>query len=452
MLRLLTTADTEILAAAHARHAARRRLPRGPLREPEHARGPRRVHQRRGRRRRPPARRPPRVAGGRERAAQPLRAATGTALILLGGEAEPDAELAELSPRPRGRRRAGLRVPAPRRRRQHARAAALPGRHVRAHGLRLRGPAAARGRRLLPREPRARRPPARRRRLLPLALRHRQHGVRRRAGHRDRGRRRPGRLPSGRTRLRGDAPALKLLDGEIDALITTVLASGGSHAGDEWHAEALEALDVPVIQALCATTSRQRWAESDSGLTPLDAAMQVAIPEFDGRIIGVPISFKEPIADAPFEALHYAPDLERCGRLARLAVNHARLRTLDRERAADRRSCSARSRPSTRGSATRSASTRPPARWCCCAALQEAGHRVEHDFANGDELIHALIADRRPRPGVPLRPPARAGHRAALGRRLHRVVQLAARRAARSRWSRPGARRPASTTSTATTS
>ena len=90
--------------------------------------------------------------------------------------------------------------------------------------------------------------------------------------------------------------------------------------------------------------------------------MQVAIPEFDGRIIGVPISFKEPIADAPFEALHYAPDLERCGRLARLAVNHARLRTLDRERAAHRHRAQLASRPSTRGSATRSASTRPPAR------------------------------------------------------------------------------------------
>ncbi len=109
-----------------------------------------------------------------------------------------------------------------------------------------------------------------------------------------------------------------------------MLASGGSHAGDEWHAEALEALGVPVIQALCATTSRARWAESDSGLTPLDAAMQVAIPEFDGRIVGVPISFKEPLHGLAFEALHYAPDAERCARLARLAVRHARLRTLDR--------------------------------------------------------------------------------------------------------------------------
>ena len=132
--------------------------------------------------------------------------------------------------------------------------------------------------------------------------------------------------------LRGDAPALKLLDGEIDALITTVLASGGSHAGDEWHAEALEALGVPVIQALCATTSRQRWEESDAGLKPLDAAMQVAIPEFDGRIIGVPISFKEPLRGLRGGALRARR--ERCDRLARLAVGHARLRTLDRARAA----------------------------------------------------------------------------------------------------------------------
>ena len=57
--------------------------------------------------------------------------------------------------------------------------------------------------------------------------------------------------------------------------------------------------------------------------------MQVAIPEFDGRIVGVPVSFKEPLEEAsPVGApvLHYRPDLERCARLARLAVRHARLR------------------------------------------------------------------------------------------------------------------------------
>ena len=94
-------------------------------------------------------------------------------------------------------------------------------------------------------------------------------------------------------------PALALLDGVVDALITTMLATGGSGAADnaaasgegvgeqwqEWDAAALAALGVPVFQAVCATGSRAAWLESDSGLTPLDAATQVAIPEFDGRIL-----------------------------------------------------------------------------------------------------------------------------------------------------------------------
>ncbi len=191
--------------------------------------------------------------------------------------------------------------------------------------------------------------------------------------------------------LRGDAPALALLKDNVDALITTVLASGGSHAGDEWHAEALEALDVPVIQALCATTTRARWAESDSGLSPLDAAMQVAIPEFDGRIVGVPISFKEPLADLPFEALHYAPDTERCARLAGLAVAHARLRTLDR---GEQRTAIVLSSFPTKHARVGNAVglDTPASAMVLLEALKQAGHRVEHDFADGDELVHALIA------------------------------------------------------------
>jgi cobaltochelatase CobN len=189
--------------------------------------------------------------------------------------------------------------------------------------------------------------------------------------------------------LRGDAPALKLLDGEVDALVTTVLAAGGSHAGDEWHAEALERLGVPVVQALCATTSRAAWEASDQGMTPLDAAMQVAIPEFDGRIVGVPISFKEPLAD--FEALHYAPDRERCDRLARLAVRHARLRTLPR--AQQRTAIVLSSFPTKHARVGNAVGLDTPASaMALLDALREAGHRVEHGFPDGDALIHALIA------------------------------------------------------------
>ena len=116
-----------------------------------------------------------------------------------------------------------------------------------------------------------------------------------------------------------------------DALITTVLAAGGTtpataSAGEDdeaWDVQKLAALDVPIIQGLALTSGRAAWQASDDGASPLDVATQVAIPEFDGRIIGVPFSFKETDSDGlPF----YAADPERCARLAGIAVGYARLR------------------------------------------------------------------------------------------------------------------------------
>ncbi|MFT3872991.1 MAG: cobaltochelatase subunit CobN [Nocardioides sp.] len=117
----------------------------------------------------------------------------------------------------------------------------------------------------------------------------------------------------------------------FDALVVTVLAAGGSTpatasaGGDDeaWDVERIAALDIPILQGLCLTTSRSAWADSDEGVTPLDAATQIAIPEFDGRIITAPFSFKEIDSDG---LPHYVADPERCARVARIAVNHARLR------------------------------------------------------------------------------------------------------------------------------
>jgi len=116
-----------------------------------------------------------------------------------------------------------------------------------------------------------------------------------------------------------------------DALITTVLAAGGTKpaaasAGEDdesWDVRALAALDIPILQGLCLTWDRASWATSDEGMTPLDVATQVAVPEFDGRIITVPFSFKETDADG---LPAYVADHERCRRVAEIAVNHARLR------------------------------------------------------------------------------------------------------------------------------
>ncbi|MYS78787.1 cobaltochelatase subunit CobN [Embleya scabrispora] len=134
--------------------------------------------------------------------------------------------------------------------------------------------------------------------------------------------------------LRGADESLFAALGELDALLVTVLAAGGaggakpaevSAGGDDeqWDVGALAGLDITILQALNLTTSRAEWEAGDAGLSPLDAATQVAVPEFDGRLITVPFSFKETGSDG---LTHYAADPERAARVAGIAVRHARLR------------------------------------------------------------------------------------------------------------------------------
>lgn len=127
--------------------------------------------------------------------------------------------------------------------------------------------------------------------------------------------------------------------GTFDALVVTVLAAHqpGQSASpvadttapwdenDSWDGGALARLGIPIYQGLCLTSPREKWLESDEGMSPLDAASQVAIPECDGRIITVPFSFKEEGADG---LSRYVADPERCTRLASLVMRTVRLRYL----------------------------------------------------------------------------------------------------------------------------
>ena len=81
-----------------------------------------------------------------------------------------------------------------------------------------------------------------------------------------------------------------------DALVTTIsFAIGGQDSGAtaQGPGSALSVLDVPVLQAIPSGQARWQWEVSSRGLNPLDTAMNVALPEFDGRIITTPVSFKE---------------------------------------------------------------------------------------------------------------------------------------------------------------
>jgi cobaltochelatase CobN len=197
--------------------------------------------------------------------------------------------------------------------------------------------------------------------------------------------------------LRGADSGLLELLGRADAVVATVLAAGGTVAStavaggeeDSWDAGALAELDVPVLQGLCLTTSRATWAASDAALSPMDAAMQVAIPEFDGRLITVPFSFKE---TAPGDDLPtYVADPERAARLAGLAVRHARLRSTA---VAERKLAVVLSSYPTKHARVGNAVglDTPASAVVLLTALRSAGYAVGEFPQDSDELIHTLIA------------------------------------------------------------
>jgi cobaltochelatase CobN len=193
----------------------------------------------------------------------------------------------------------------------------------------------------------------------------------------------------------------------LDAVVVTVLAAGGSRpatasaGGDDeaWDVERMAALDITVLQGLCLTSSRAEWAASNDGVTPLDSASQIAIPEFDGRIITAPFSFKEIDADG---LPHYVADPERCDRVARIAVNHARLRKIPN---AEKRVALVLSAYPTKHARIGNAVglDTPVSAIRMLRRLRDEGYdlgqpgdvpglELEDDAQAGDALIHALIA------------------------------------------------------------
>src|SRR6202012_2682174 len=116
--------------------------------------------------------------------------------------------------------------------------------------------------------------------------------------------------------------------GRADVLISTLsFALGEVDTGTVTHAGgavgSLQRLGIPVLQAIASGMPRGAWEGSRRGLNSLDTAVNVAIPEFDGRIITVPISFKERSADS--DNLYVAHE-ERIERLAGIAARMAALR------------------------------------------------------------------------------------------------------------------------------
>ncbi len=181
----------------------------------------------------------------------------------------------------------------------------------------------------------------------------------------------------------------------------------GPTVASGWSVELLDRLDVPVIQGIVSTGPREEWEESSLGLGPIDTAMNVALPEFDGRIISVPISFKQETASPALRSAgptalsdnaglvsnrlqRYEAQPDRVDLLARLAAKWANLR---RKANADKRVAIIMSNYPTKDARIGNAVglDTPASVVNLLNALQRAGYHVDDIPPDGDELVHRII-------------------------------------------------------------
>ena len=160
----------------------------------------------------------------------------------------------------------------------------------------------------------------------------------------------------------------------------------------------LDQLNVPIIQGIFSTGKESEWEESSLGLGPIDTAMSVALPEFDGRIIAVPISFKEEVASGSTERngkmearlQRNLPRPDRIDFLARLSVKWAALRLKPNS---EKRIAIILSNYPTKDARIGNAVglDTPASVINVLNALKSAGYHVTDIPADGDELVHQII-------------------------------------------------------------
>ena len=200
--------------------------------------------------------------------------------------------------------------------------------------------------------------------------------------------------PDGSPRVQCIINTMGMSMGEISAE-GPAIASG-------WSVDYLDSLNVPMVQAIVSTSTEEDWLESDLGLGPIDTAMSIALPEFDGRLISVPISFKEEVSSGPEPVegraagglsgrlQRYAPRQDRVELVTRLAIKQAMLGLKPNS---EKKIALILSNYPTKDARIGNAVglDTPNSAVLVLNALRDAGYRVTDIPETGDELVHRII-------------------------------------------------------------
>ena len=173
------------------------------------------------------------------------------------------------------------------------------------------------------------------------------------------------------------------------------LSNEGPAIAGGWSVDYLDNLNVPMVQAIISTGTQDQWLESNLGLGPIDTAMSVALPEFDGRLISVPISFKEESSSGESSGLsgrlqRYVPREDRVELVARLAIKQSNLALKPNS---EKRIAVILSNYPTKDARIGNAVglDTPASAVLVLNALKDAGYNVTDIPETGDELVHRII-------------------------------------------------------------
>lgn len=156
----------------------------------------------------------------------------------------------------------------------------------------------------------------------------------------------------------------------------------------------LEGIDCPVLQVVFSGSTEAAWRADARGLRTADLAMNVAMPEVDGRLLSRAVSFKtlrrrDPLTEA--DIVDYQPIADRIDFVASLAAAWVRLR---RTPVPDRRVAVVLANyPNSDARIGNGVGLDTPASTVeVLAALESAGYRIEGRPADGAALMARLLA------------------------------------------------------------
>jgi cobaltochelatase CobN len=167
-----------------------------------------------------------------------------------------------------------------------------------------------------------------------------------------------------------------------------------ANLGDDKITNFWQQLNLPVLQVIFSSSTEEQWQSSFQGLTPRDVAMNVALPEVDGRIITRAISFKSVEKwhnSLETDVIIYQPNEARINFVADLTANYLCLKNTPKS---ERKiAIILANYPNKNARLANGVGLDTPASCInILNALKNEGYLVENIPDNGDELINLLTS------------------------------------------------------------